>query len=353
MELLLESYDINNEYACSPLLKCKGFSILMFIVINTRKYPELNTLIPKYKHIINEQNDEGWTALMLACRNSNDSSSNDTVKILLECDAYVNMQEKGGWTALMLAAQNSNASSNNDTVLLLLTHGADINKLNNKFESALILSCMFTDKQSSYETVKILLEYGADINVRDDVGRTPLIHACFCKDNTLQLLLTHNHNADVNICGDVTALMVACNMNNYEGVNLLLKYGANVHVKNVNGKFALNFINSKNTDIIKLLLSYYNADEIKKLIIKRQFVESCLDELDIRAKMERTKVKWYERVFKGIPEHDAIIRFKLGNMGHKICKFEFDGVVTNELLWYLSADHTNIHQKVQQFLYDR
>jgi ankyrin repeat protein len=351
MELLLKSYDVNNEYVCSPLLKCKGFSILMFIVTNTRKYPELNVLIPKYKHIINEKNDEGWTALMIACRNSHDSSSNDTVKILLECDADVNMQEKDGWTALMLAAQNSNASSNNDTVLLLLTYGADVNKLSNKSESALALSCMFTNKQSSYETVKILLEYGADVNVKNYIGRTPLIHTCFCKDNTVQLLLTHN--ADVNICGDITALTAACHVNYYKGVDLLLKYGANVHAKNKKDGNALYYISSKNTNIIKLLLSYYNIDEIKKLIIRNKLVEACLDELDIRAKMERTKVKWYERVFKGIPEHDAIIRYKIGNMGHKICKFEFDGIITDELLWYLSADHNNIHQKVQQFLYDR
>jgi hypothetical protein len=38
-------------------------------------------------------------------------------------------------------------------------------------------------------------------------------------------------------------------------------------------------------------------------------------------------------------------------MGYKINKYDFDKIVTQELLDYLSADVTNIQQKVDQFLY--
>jgi hypothetical protein len=38
-------------------------------------------------------------------------------------------------------------------------------------------------------------------------------------------------------------------------------------------------------------------------------------------------------------------------MGYKITKFDFDKVVTLELLDYLSTNVNNIQQKVDQFLY--
>ena len=68
------------EYKCSPFTNSSGFTPLMHKVMNSRKVP-LNIY---YIEDIDKQNTKGWTALMLACRNSNTDSTIETVKLLLE-----------------------------------------------------------------------------------------------------------------------------------------------------------------------------------------------------------------------------------------------------------------------------
>ena len=84
--------DNNEEYMCSNYTKSKGFTPLMKLVMSTKLNPNLNKYIKNHIDIINEQNEKGWTALMLACRNSNIYSSFDTVKILLEHGSDVNIK---------------------------------------------------------------------------------------------------------------------------------------------------------------------------------------------------------------------------------------------------------------------
>jgi len=86
----------------------------------------------------NKQDVDGWTALMMAARQSSPErgeSSERTVEILLASGADPNKQTKGGWTALMLAARYSSperGNSSEKTVEILLTSGADINKMKMK-----------------------------------------------------------------------------------------------------------------------------------------------------------------------------------------------------------------------------
>jgi ankyrin repeat protein len=64
---------------------------------------------------------------MMASRNSNTDSSNETVKVLLEHDANTDLVDTDGLTALMMASRNSNTDSSSETVKVLLEHGADCN----------------------------------------------------------------------------------------------------------------------------------------------------------------------------------------------------------------------------------
>ena len=122
--------DPNIEYDCSPYRKSKGFTKLMKWVLLTRSHPRLLRNIQKYiiDHDINEKNEIGCTALMLASLNSNTLSTNKTVKLLLQqAGIDINLQDKNGRTALMCAARYSNTISTNETVKLLLDPGANIN----------------------------------------------------------------------------------------------------------------------------------------------------------------------------------------------------------------------------------
>ena len=112
------------------------------------------------------------TSLMFASMYSNNTSSNEVVKLLLEYCADINLQNNTGETALMLASRNSNYTSSIETVKLLLENGADVNLKNKDGETALIQASMLSNNTSSNETVKLLLEYGADPNLQNKYGKT-------------------------------------------------------------------------------------------------------------------------------------------------------------------------------------
>ena len=134
----------------------------------------------------------------------------------------------------------------------------------------------------SCDVLNCLIENGADVNVHKEYSkRTPLMIAAHCKNlNAVEFLLKHgaivdvqdkrnksslhygvegallsgdtsfdvvscllNHGADINapMNGKYTALMMACRSQHVRLVKFLLQQGANVQVKDKDGKTALHF----------------------------------------------------------------------------------------------------------------
>jgi len=134
----------------------------------------------------------------------------------------------------------------------------------------------------SCDVLNCLIENGADVNVRKEYSKcTPLMIAAGCKNlNAVEFLLKHgaivdlqdkrnksslhygvegallssdtsfdvvscllNHGADINapMNGKYTPLMMACRSQHVRLVNFLLQQGANVHLKDKDGKTALHF----------------------------------------------------------------------------------------------------------------
>lgn len=188
-------FNPNGVYVCEPMVRCFGFTELMFytsVQPNLEKVRSLAT-----PNNINDKNKEGWTALMLAARNSKVVGI-EIVKLLLDRGADVNLQNNEKYTALMMAAMNSNTDSNIETVKLLLDKGADVNLVEFLGWTALMMAARSSNKESNIETVKLLLEYGADVNIQDNEGWTALMWA------------SQNSNEESNI----------------ETVKLLLDYGS-------------------------------------------------------------------------------------------------------------------------------
>ena len=55
----------------------------------------------------NLRNNEGFTALQVAVSNSVEDSTENTVKMLTGAGSYVNIKDSEGWTPLMFGANNS------------------------------------------------------------------------------------------------------------------------------------------------------------------------------------------------------------------------------------------------------
>jgi ankyrin repeat protein len=123
MDITLESLknDDNLEYKCSPYTNSKGFTKLMKLVLLTGKHPELLKDIEEELYVnpstLNKQNNNGWTALHIVCRNIRTNSNEQTVQMLLNHpDIDINKQSDIGWTALHCAGRYSNTDSTEGTV---------------------------------------------------------------------------------------------------------------------------------------------------------------------------------------------------------------------------------------------
>ena len=200
--------DPKTSYECSQYTRSTKFTHLHKCVMKTSKYPFLNQYIDIYlslnPQVIDEQNKEGWTALMLSARNSKTDSSEETVKIILEHGAKVNIQEKNGSTALMMAVISSRTNSSEETVKLLLEHGAKVNIQEKNGCTALMRAVISSRTDSSEETVKLLLEHGAKVNIQEKNGCTALMMAArysrtLSSEETVKMILEHGANVNIQI----------------------------------------------------------------------------------------------------------------------------------------------------------
>ena len=232
--------DTKTEYECSSVKKSKKFTHLHKCVMKTREYPILNEYINLYikqnPNEIDKKNEEGWTALMLASRNSKINSSEETVKILLEHGANVNIQNNFGVTALMFASRYSKNNSSKETVKILLEHGANVNFQEDNGVTALMFASEHSKNNSSKNTVKILLEHGANVNLQNNRGWTALMFASrysktTSSEKTVRMLL--ENGADTNVKLKDTKLITFLydlyleNEIDVEIIGLLITFGAN------------------------------------------------------------------------------------------------------------------------------
>lgn len=195
--------DQDTKYDCSKFTTSEGFNHSQKCVILTFKFEFLEEYIDLYltknPEVIDYKNVKGWTALMIASRNSNYTSTEKTVQILLDHNANVNLQSNDGQTALMYASRNSKYHSTEKTVKMLLDHNADVNAKNIYGTTALIHCAGNTKQESSLYTIQMLLTHGADINLQNADGNTALMCTIkhipvYSSEETVKLLLDHNAN---------------------------------------------------------------------------------------------------------------------------------------------------------------
>lgn len=203
---------------------------------------------------VDSKDQKGKTALISASQHGHTA----LVKLLLSKGATVDAKTSRGSTAFYYAAQNHHV----DSLKLLQASGANVNNINlNEFSP---LSVAITNRDE--KMVRLLLDYGADPNSQP--AGQPLLTEALSRGSAKIFRELLDKGADVNAVrrgyGD-TPLMLAVAMQRMAAVKLLLSRGANIRVKDVDGKSVLHWLvcntysKEENIKLLQLLLDK-NAD---------------------------------------------------------------------------------------------
>jgi uncharacterized protein len=147
----------------------------------------------------------------------------------------------------------------------IITNGVDINDHDADGLTALIMA----SAKSRLSILKELLVLGANPNVRDDDGKTALMYAVGESNDRIDICLNliqagTNINAQDNY--GKTALMEAANIGSLSSVKLLIKMNADINIKDMEGKSALNYalLHSQDNYFWAANVNYLGVVEILK-----------------------------------------------------------------------------------------
>lgn len=165
--------------------------------------------------------------------------------------ANASSQNRYQRSALIIAA----AGGYTDIVALLLANGAAPEYRDNAGLSALTWSVM----RGKTEVTTYLLSRHVNANTRDDRGLTPAMYAVGTRNMTVLKALSEN-GASLDVKSKetkMTALLIAVENGDHDGVLTLLKLGANVNTPNFDGYTPLmSASESGHIEILNTLLRY-------------------------------------------------------------------------------------------------
>ena len=140
----------------------------------------------------------------------------------------------------------------------LIEKAADISQVNATTLGFGSTPLMVAVEKQQLGAVRFLLNQGADVNLKDDYGFTALHLAAISSMYEVVICLVEN-GADVNAVNfrDVTPLMMACDDDsNMDVVRYLMRRGADVHLKDVDGFTALLYAITSDSDFALDILRF-------------------------------------------------------------------------------------------------
>ncbi|XP_069128032.1 POTE ankyrin domain family member B-like [Argopecten irradians] len=155
---------------------------------------------------------------------------------------------------------------------LLFSNGKDIEARNSRHETPLMAAIASVDSQLVASIVKTLISLGADTNVRNGLRQTPFMYTCIMDYPEVAFLLLQKEGTDINAQDNkgMTGLMFACQLNNVDMVELILKLHASgqqkvdLSLRNLFGRTALEEAIEKRSAETIAMLSRLKKNELRK-----------------------------------------------------------------------------------------
>ncbi|MGB4190938.1 MAG: ankyrin repeat domain-containing protein, partial [Rickettsiales bacterium] len=185
----------------------------------------------------------------------------------------INDQNNDGKTLLHLITSSYKEGSQSIVNLIpeLIKLNANTEIKNNKGETPLMLAILCNQRAAA--AAKLLIENGADINAKDENGNT-IIHLAvlYIKyvSNLKRLFESLqqkigkklNEHLDIKNNNEETPLMLAASLGLIAAVEVLIKNGADVNVRNKDGKTALDLAPPVINNSFKVLITKTKEDQI-------------------------------------------------------------------------------------------
>lgn len=280
--------NINKKYYCAKKIKSSGFTMLMRMVMKTKKYENYDALISyieNNKNEINKKNNYGMTALMLACINSNYKSTEKTVKILIDAGCDLNCQSIRGLTAVMYAVMFSAITSTMNTIQMLVSSKCNLFLRTTEYWDITMLCARICKNEDIF---KILIDSGCNLKYVNSNGHSTIYLAARYRENVKIIKLLIDSGCDLNWCDDklnsILMTVIQYNNNCEQIAELLIDMGCDISNKNIHGMTAMDFaIRKRSVNIIKKIINTkcgnifdgkeflfaveYNHEDIVRLLI--------------------------------------------------------------------------------------
>ena len=259
---------------------------------------------------IDHTNEEGKTALMLACVRGHE----DIVHSLLSARANVNIKNNKGWTALMIASKHNHIS----IIHMLLQANANPHLKLSDGSNALMIASYY----GNYEVVDLLISKGVDPNVQRKDGMNAFLLACQKGHiQIVELLLKEQVDSNVQRNSGGNAFTLACQNGHTQIVELLLKEQVDPNVQKKDGVNAF-MLACKNghTQIVELLLkeqvdpNVQNKDGVNAFMLACKNGHTQLVELLLKEWVDpnvQNKRGFTALMFAGANEHYEVVKLLL------------------------------------------
>ena len=261
-------YFIENED--KVIILGSNFSTLLYFTAVIHNVEAFKLVLKKCQFFdVNAQGPEGENLIHFLI----DNNGKKFIRELIDYGVDVNVKNEKQESPLLHAFRIRFKFEIDEIIHLLVENGANVNDRNADGETSLHCNTLYWD---SRKLVNLLLENGGNVNIKNNDNQTPL-HCAIAHGahvNDIESLLENNADVNAQDKDDETPLHYVFKLSDcftfnpyhcrfckksesFDIVNLLIKYGANVNVKNLSQETALlcALRNETSSTIVKYLIS--------------------------------------------------------------------------------------------------